>query len=117
MKIVKKILVPTDFSPAADAAITYAMSFAEVVEAEVILYHAFVPLMSGFYPVALNQVENLELENKLIDRLSKIQELFSIIHPMLTITIQVDKGPSKTRILEYCKKEVCASICHCLPTF
>lgn len=105
MKIVKKILVPTDFSPAADVAITYAMSFAEVIEADVVLYHAFTPLMSGFYPVALNQMENLELENKLIDRLSKIQEHFSKTHPMLTITIQVDKGPSKTRILDYCKKK------------
>lgn len=104
MKKVKKILVPTDFSPAAEVAIKYAMSFASDIEAEVVLYHTFVPIVSGFYTAKKSKEDNIEFNEKLIYRLTLIQEHFTKKYPNLIIKIQVDLGPSKTRILEFCKK-------------
>lgn len=105
MKQIKTILVPTDFSIPADYAVHYAMDFARVFDASVVLYHAFIPYESGFYPLAQSQKENLETEQNLLNRLNTIKEAVSRSHPGVEVTAKVDRGPESAQLLEYCRKK------------
>jgi nucleotide-binding universal stress UspA family protein len=99
----KMIVVPTDFSPTADNAILYAIQFAELIDADVCLYHSFIPFESTFYPISLSKKENLKNELLIASRLLKIKKSFSKKYKDVQIYIKVDKGPEKTRLLEFCE--------------
>lgn len=100
----KTLLVPTDFSIPADSAIIYAAQLAVLWDASLILYHSFIPFESGFYLRSLSQKENLENQQKLMDRLAKIQNKILKKNPSLSISIHVDQGPEGIKIIEFCKK-------------
>jgi len=104
MKQIKTILVPTDFSIPADSAVHYAMGLAKVFDASIVLYHAFIPFESGFYPLAQSQRENLETEQNLLKRLDAIKAAVSKTHPGIALTTKVDRGPESTQLLEFCRK-------------
>lgn len=101
----KTILVPTDFSPTADFAIRYAYELAGLYEGSIILYHTFIPFESGFYSPEQRRKDNLETENNLVRRLTTIRETISTEGKNIPIDIQVDRGPSSVRLLEFCKKK------------
>lgn len=103
MKQIKTILVPTDFSIPADYAVHYALDMAKVYGASIVLYHAFIPFESGFYPLAQSQKENLETEQNLLKRLNAIQETMSKTNPGVEISTKVDRGPESTQLLEFCR--------------
>lgn len=104
MKIIKTIIAPTDFSIPADYGVYYAMKLAKRFNASVILYHAFIPFESGFYPPALSKKENKETEDNLILRLSKIKDELLKSNNTIPISIHVDRGPESLRLVEFCKK-------------
>ncbi|HEY4618011.1 MAG TPA: universal stress protein [Flavobacterium sp.] len=58
MTFIKKILVPTDFSIAADYVINYAVELAALLDASIILYHTFIRFEIGFYPLTQSIKEN-----------------------------------------------------------
>ncbi|MBR9919823.1 MAG: universal stress protein [Bacteroidetes bacterium] len=65
----KKILVPTDFSPVADNAMDFALGIAEAFDSEIFLYHAFhfhkkVDYNWDFPPNEQPYVKNLEKQMK-----------------------------------------------------
>jgi nucleotide-binding universal stress UspA family protein len=97
----KTILVPTDLSITADYAIKYAVSLANYFDASIILYNAFIPFESRFYPIEQSKKENLQQENILIKRLSKIKESILETNETLSVSVHVDKGPESIRLIEY----------------
>jgi len=97
----KTILVPTDLSKTADYAIKYAVSIANYFDASIILYHVFIPFESSFYPIEQSKKENLQLENNLLKRLSKIKEAILKTDKNLSVSIHVDKGPESVRLIEF----------------
>lgn len=105
MKIMKTILVPTDFSIPADYAVHYAMKLAKEFGASIILYHSFIPFESGFYPLAQSKKENMEVENNLIKRLAKIKDELLKSNKNILVSIHVDRGPESLRLVEFCKNK------------
>jgi nucleotide-binding universal stress UspA family protein len=100
----KTILVPTDFSLPADNAVRYAMKLAKLFNASILLYHAYIPFQSGFYPLAQRIKENKDTENTLIARLTKMKDQLLKSNKNSQISINVDRGPESTRLVEYCRK-------------
>jgi nucleotide-binding universal stress UspA family protein len=101
----KTILVPTDLSITADYAIKYAVSIANYFDASIILYHAFIPFESRFYPIEQSKKENLQLENNLLKRLSKIKESILKTDKNLSVSIHVDKGPESISLIEFSQEK------------
>jgi nucleotide-binding universal stress UspA family protein len=101
----KTILVPTDFSIPADYAIHYALKLAKIFDASIILYHTFIPFESGFYSLAQSDKENLETEKNLTDRIAKIRDVILKSDKVIPISIHVDRGPERIRLIEFCKKK------------
>lgn len=99
----KKILVPSDFSPASKKASDYAVAFAELFNSKVILMHAYPPLMYDNVIASIHQeeiakikdfeVRKLELEKKRIDKKLRMSAT--------SIFVQ---GPVKQSILMAIKK-------------
>lgn len=100
----KKILVPTDFSIPADAAIKYAVKLAELFDASLILYHSFIPFESGFYSFAQSIKENKDTENSFTDRLVKMKTQILKFNSKLLVSVHVDRGPESIQITNFCKK-------------
>ncbi|KAF2516337.1 universal stress protein [Flavobacterium salilacus subsp. salilacus] len=78
----KNILFPTDFSETANAAFTYALKFADIFEADIIVLHVYSlpivepPVLPGaakevFDIVAHNQEEKFEEEIKKLEKIAK----------------------------------------------
>lgn len=105
MKIIKTILVPTDFSIPADYAVHYAMKLAKEFNASVILYHSFIPFESGFYPLTQSKKENKATEDNLIKRLAKIKDELLKSNKNAPVSVHVDRGPESLRLVEFCKKK------------
>lgn len=105
MNAIKTILVPTDFSLAADSAIHYALKTTSQIDVSIILYHCFIPFESGFYPLTLSKKENLDNNKILTDRLNAIKHSILKKNAHLSISTHVDQGPQGIRITEFCKKK------------
>lgn len=74
----KKILVPTDYSPQADNAVKYAVKAAEKFNATMILFHAFhvpVPTMESTIMISLEDIEQ-ENEQRLRKEAQKINAVY-----------------------------------------
>ena len=57
----KTIIIPTDFSPAADNAVNYGVDMALAIDASVLLLHVYnIPIALGDVPVALLSVDELK---------------------------------------------------------
>ncbi|TDB68035.1 universal stress protein [Arundinibacter roseus] len=104
MKKIKTILVPTDFSVPAEYALEYAIQLAKILEASVILYHAFIPFESGFYPPAQRKKGNDETERNLLRQLSKMAEKIRSQDDSISVSVELDRGPEHIRLLDYCKQ-------------
>lgn len=104
MKIIKSILAPTDFSIPAGYGVEYAMKLAKKFNASIILYHAFIPFESGFYPPAQSIKENKDTEDNLIMRLEKIKDELLKSNKTIPVSIHVDRGPESHRLVEFCEK-------------
>ncbi len=62
--MMKTILVPTDFSDASKKALDYAISLAGLMQAKIILYHAYhIPVPTTEMPVMIISPEELEKNN------------------------------------------------------
>lgn len=104
-KIINTIVVPTDFSLSADYAISYAFHLADLIGANIILYHSFIPFESGFYPVAQSTQENLETELVIRNRLLNIKKTFAKNYKKVMITTLVERGPGKIKLINFCKNK------------
>ena len=92
----QRILVPTDFSPSAKEALSYAISFAKVFSAEIHLQHSFAanpgsitPYSTGLpfdYVAAVREAANAHLEEEAV----KVKAEGIVVHKHL-----VDDFPSR----------------------
>lgn len=81
----KTILVPTDFSEAADNAIAYAVEMARVMKARIILFHAFhVPVVAAEAPVMI-PLDELEK-----DCLAGLEQIARRIHLRYGVSLPVE---------------------------
>jgi nucleotide-binding universal stress UspA family protein len=62
MRAITKILVPTDFSPASNAAVDAALAFAKKFEASIVLMHAYQVPIYAYPSNALVTVSELSIE-------------------------------------------------------
>lgn len=97
----KKILIPTDYSENANLATNYAMQFASLFNAEVILVHSYHLLVSDpNYVVDLDK--NLEIEKlKMEEKKDQLHELF----PNVRIETVVLFGPIVDVLDKICSEE------------
>lgn len=57
----KTIIIPTDFSPAANNAVNYGVDMALAIDASVLLLHVYnIPIALGDVPVALLSIDELK---------------------------------------------------------
>ena len=69
----KTIVIPTDFSPAADNAVNYGVDMALAIDASVLLLHVYnIPIALGDVPVALLSVD--ELKNTAEANIAKLKK-------------------------------------------
>jgi len=102
-KNMKNIIVPTDFSIPADNATHYAVDLARVFGSSIILYHTFIPFESSFYSYNLRKMENLETENNLQIRLTKIRDRILKTNQNIDVSVHVDRGSGSTRLIKFCR--------------
>lgn len=71
----KRILVPTDFSPAAEKAFRFALNIAEKAKGDIILYHTYIPVESTFIGNEKTRKQyNAECEEKILNQLKELKK-------------------------------------------
>lgn len=71
----KRILVPTDFSPTAEKAFRFALDLAERIRGTVILYHTYVPLEGTFVGTEkTRKLYNTQSETNIVKRLQRLKK-------------------------------------------
>lgn len=100
----KTILVPTDFSLAADYAVLYAIKLAGKFDATIVLYHAFIPFESGFSPEKQNKKENALREKNLMRRLLLVKKKIALSDKTISVGVHLDRGSEGARLIEFCRK-------------
>ncbi len=100
----KTIIIPTDFSPAANNAVNYGVDMALAINATVLLLHVYnIPVALGDVPVALLSVE--ELKKGAEDNIERLKNnLEHVTSGKLKIETEVRLGNVMDELEELCKK-------------
>lgn len=103
----KKILVPSDFSPAAQQAYTFALDLAKKTNAEIYVVHAFfTPFMYDAYSVAPPTWLTPEIWQRFEEEArEKFNKMKSAHSRQNDITFRVIEGPTTQVILDFIDKE------------
>lgn len=98
----KRILVPTDFSPTAEKAFRFAFEIAERAKATIVLYHLFTPISSGvIYTETAKEIYNKQLESNLLKRLKRLKKKVSANNDKVPILTVVGRTPIINNILGF----------------
>ncbi|WPP49793.1 universal stress protein [Catalinimonas niigatensis] len=100
MKSIQRILVPTDFSTTANNALIYALAFAQEVDAEVFILHAYqLPVPPSYhYPVGYYEAVNPEQFKREADkRMGELRHDF-LYAPKVTYECITHLGPATDSI-------------------
>lgn len=90
----KKILVPTDFSPASKNAGRVAVKLAAKMKFEIILYHAYTPLENPFVDSRdIRSAYNERSCKNLLNRLNRLRKKMLNKFDMLKISTVLDNSP------------------------
>jgi nucleotide-binding universal stress UspA family protein len=102
--VMKTIIVPTDFSPAAINAMNYAADMAIAIKASVLLFHVYsVPVSMTDVPVMLVSVEELEKSARSqIDELK--QKLEHVVSGQVPITSETRLGDTIDELEALCER-------------
>ena len=97
------LVVPTDFSPAADNAMLFAGKIATTIQATVSLLHIYqIPVSMNDVPVVIIPVEELqEIADKGLD---KAKELLQLHYPALSIKTESRLGEINDELNAACKE-------------
>ena len=97
------IIVPTDFSPAAENATAYAAQLAGHLQASVLLLHVYqLPVPMADYPVLM--VTNEDLKKGADEGLKRAVELAQQVHAGVTFDYESRLGDIATEIEEACRE-------------
>ncbi len=98
----KRILVPTDFSPTAEKAFRFAIDLADRIKASVLLYHNFIPVESSFVASEVSREQyNAECEEKIIKRLNRLKKKVLANPSTVTVSAIVGQSPLVDNMLDF----------------
>ncbi len=101
----EKILVATDFSAAAENALAYAVEFAKITKAKIILYHVFAPPVMPVTEVPWMVLPNsVEIKDENILVLKEELKKF-VDDKKLPAEFQTEVGTPVDKIMEFAEKE------------
>jgi nucleotide-binding universal stress UspA family protein len=101
----KTILVPTDFSSSADAAVSYAAHLAQELNFGIILLHAYhVPFINPDLPSYMFQNEALIVENSCKKKLSHLVETLGQTYPKVNFSYRNVMGFAEDEILDFAEE-------------
>lgn len=99
----KTIIIPTDFSPAADNAMHYGAQVAQLVAARLLLLHVYtVPVTLSDMPVMLLSVEELRKGSN--DGLARYQQELQTKYPNLQVDAESRLGDIVDELKEACHR-------------
>lgn len=101
----RKILVPTDFSPTAERALIYALNLAALGNSSVILYHAFTPMGNAFIESGKAREDLNKAAEE--DTLKKLQRLCKkhLGDREISVTTILGKSPIIDNILDFANEQ------------
>lgn len=98
------ILIPTDFSPAAERAALYGGAIAQAIGAEVVLLHAYqVPVTMNDMPVVM--ISSQELQGAAQTGLDRARDLLLQAYPALPVQTETRLGDLLFELKEWCKRQ------------
>ncbi len=98
----KRILVPTDFSPTAEKAFRFALEIAARAKSTIILYHLFTPISSGVvYSENTKENYNNQLESDLLKRLRRLKKKVTANSESVPVLTIVGRMPIINNILGF----------------
>ena len=98
----KRILVPTDFSPTAEKAFRFALDLAERLRGTVILYHTYVPLEGTFVGTEkTRKLYNTQSEINIVKRLQRLKKKVTGNAGNVPVSTIVGRSPLIDNILGF----------------
>lgn len=98
----KRILVPTDFSPTAEKAFRFALSIAARSTGTVILYHTYVPMESTFVGTEKTRKQyNTQSEANIVKRLQRLKKKVTGDAAEVAVSTIVGRSPLIDNILGF----------------
>ncbi|MBC6491409.1 universal stress protein [Flavihumibacter stibioxidans] len=98
----KRIVVPTDFSPTAERAFQYALDIAAKSGAAVILYHVYEPVESEFIDnVTKRRLYNEQMESDLMKQLQRLTHKFVPADFSVPVSTILGRAPVVDNILGF----------------
>lgn len=103
-KIMKTIIIPTDFSPAATNALHYGIEMAKAVDARILLFNAYqVPVSYSDVPILLVSVD--ELRKSAEERLELLKkEVEHLVSGKVKVYAQAEMGNVADELEKICNK-------------
>ncbi len=102
----KKILIPSEFSPVSDNALEYALEFNKKVNAKILLFHSFfIPISATEIPIVIPT--DLELKTEAIGLLNKLKTKYLKKYPQNHFSVEVHEGVPEFEIVDAAKKFKC----------
>lgn len=98
----KKILVPTDFSPTAEKAFRFALEIAARAKGEIVLYHLYTPVTSGYgYTEKTKKLYNEQLESNLLKQLNRLKKKVTADREAVPVSTALGRTPIINNILGF----------------
>jgi nucleotide-binding universal stress UspA family protein len=90
----KRILVPTDFSPTAEKAFRLAVNIAAKAKGTVILYHTYIPVESTFVGTEKTRKQyNTQSEANIVKRLQRLKRKVTVDSTEVAVSTIVGRSP------------------------
>jgi len=101
----KRILVPTDFSPTAERAFRFAFDIAQKTKGTIILYHTYVPVESSFIAAERQRDEyNAMVEEKILKRLQRLKRKIAGDASEIAVSTIVGRSPLVANLIRFADK-------------
>jgi nucleotide-binding universal stress UspA family protein len=98
----KRILVPTDFSPTAEKAFRFAVDLASRSKGTIILYHVYTPVESTFVDTEQTRKEyNLRAETNVLKKLQRLRKRVIGNVSDVTVSTIIGRSPLINNILSF----------------
>lgn len=98
----KRILVPTDFSPTAERALRFALDFAERYSGTVILYHVHKPVTNEFVgTIEARDMYNKQTEINLVKKMQRLKKKVTEDNNSVAVSTVLGRSPVINNILGF----------------
>lgn len=100
--MLKRFLVPTDFSPTSERAFHYALELASRTGGTVVLYHLYTPAESGYIDnMTKLTAYNNQMETDLVKELNRLADKYKGNYPGLIVSTVLGRSPVVDNILGF----------------